>query len=117
MKSSVDIRLSFAGTGDAVESGLDIILAMAEACTVGCCAIAVGDVARGHALFRAVCGVRQIRIHNVGRGANGDAPGILSWRGSSMAWTVEKEARVRVARMDKERMLIVVYERGEYRGG
>jgi hypothetical protein len=29
-----------------------------------------------------------------------------------MAWTVERKARAVVARMDKERMLIAVYEYG-----
>lgn len=70
--------------------------------------------------MRARCGVGYIRIDGVGRRANGDALGIEAWRGRRKAWTVEEKMRVAVARMDKERMSIVVYERGgreEYEGG
>lgn len=56
-------------------------------------------------------------MHKVGRGAKGDAPGTTTRGTSVAAWTVEKKARVAVARTDNERMLVVVYERGEYGGG
>lgn len=42
-------------------------------------------------------------MDKIGRGAKGDAPGMLSW-----ARTVEKKARAAVARTENERMLVVV---------
>ena len=68
LNSSVDIRLSCAGTGDAVENVLDISGTCAEAGIIAGRARAGGDFARHEAWFRAICGVRYIRMQKDGRG-------------------------------------------------
>ena len=52
---SVDVRLRWAGTGDAVENALDKFFAFAEACVVGLAAAAGGDIAGLQAFSRTRC--------------------------------------------------------------